>query len=889
MTRTKKLLAMILCAVLTLLSVPGFTVETAEPAIYYEGPVRTDDTYGLPQTKTGFFEFESNRKNYSHKFDFYYNDVFFSGSAYDYNHDLSKMSLRLAMAAFGVIKKNANGDIDYSGQYRNAYSLMRQMGFSDYAYNEYYMKKPKSDSIAVSAASKRVRYSDGNYTLIAVGVRGANYENEWGGNFRIGTEDLHEGFRNASRRVVSFLQEYIKGKNITGNVKLWITGFSRAAATTNVTAARLDEEPGILGGEVNLLPENIYAYCFETPAGVRFDGNDKLYGNIFSIVNYNDPVPKVVMEEWGYWRRGNTLFLPSKLWTSPDKYKRLSMAMRTKYDQYCSEEYRKDKYNLENFETQGVTLDSILDKAAKIIGSPSNYAQKYQELFVDIGENIIGEGKAADFIGGLNKAMSRRGGMLYVIGDTIWSLFRKSTRDLGEYRKLRASLTEAFWAAGIQQPVSGESLKLLTDLIYDIGLTDLIQIYSNADKLGAAHYPELCLAWLDAISGNDLYDGSTRRVYFNAKDGGARSLGLNSGSPGKTVDDLEVYDSNGKLVAAVYDGEIHEIPNGLLSYIDENGQAVVYIPVDGEYTTRVVSESDGRVSYSVQENNPGEVTEIVSYTADVDAGDIFTGIATVMTDGDGEYTFEDNGGGPVSLKALDEDDSFSIEAKIEGAGNVTGGGSLHTGEWAGLTASPLDGERFLGWYEGGRLVSAEPVLRFDVTGDRDLTAIFSDELCDVIFVSGDDVLGSQRFKKGSAPDFDAVNPSSGYVIDGFYLDPDMTVPVDDTTVFSGDADIYVKQTERTEPGIAYVNAVKDGDRLAVNFLTEMVPDGAPAYAAAYTGDGRMTAAVRATAISGSFTASLPAENAAIVRVFVWDDVKNLTPLCQAAEAEILEP
>ena len=105
MTRIKKLLALILCAALALSSVPGFTAETAGPAIYYTGPVRTDDTYSIPQSKTGFFEFESSRKNYLHRFDFYYNDEFFSGSAYKYNHNLSKMSLRLAMSAFGVTPK----------------------------------------------------------------------------------------------------------------------------------------------------------------------------------------------------------------------------------------------------------------------------------------------------------------------------------------------------------------------------------------------------------------------------------------------------------------------------------------------------------------------------------------------------------------------------------------------------------------------------------------------------------------------------------------------------------------------------------------------------------------------------------------------------------------
>ena len=77
MTRTKKLLALILCAALALSSVPGLTEETEGSTIYCIGPVMADRTYSLPQSKTGDFEFESNRKNYLHKFEFYYNDEFF--------------------------------------------------------------------------------------------------------------------------------------------------------------------------------------------------------------------------------------------------------------------------------------------------------------------------------------------------------------------------------------------------------------------------------------------------------------------------------------------------------------------------------------------------------------------------------------------------------------------------------------------------------------------------------------------------------------------------------------------------------------------------------------------------------------------------------------------
>ena len=93
---------------------------------------------------------------------------------------------------------------------------------------------------------------------------------------------------------------------------MWITGYSRAAATSNLTAAYFDENPNDLPGMVTLTPENIYAYCFETPAGVRNPDNESgLYDNIFSIVNQHDFVPMVAMRKWGFDRYGITKYLPS--------------------------------------------------------------------------------------------------------------------------------------------------------------------------------------------------------------------------------------------------------------------------------------------------------------------------------------------------------------------------------------------------------------------------------------------------------------------------------------------------------------------------------------------------------------------------------------------------
>ena len=68
------------------------------------------------------------------------------------------------------------------------------------------------------------------YTLIAVGVCGANYDNEWQSNMTPGTGEMHEGFRSAAELVIDRISGYIMTRGIRGRIKLWISGFSRAAA-----------------------------------------------------------------------------------------------------------------------------------------------------------------------------------------------------------------------------------------------------------------------------------------------------------------------------------------------------------------------------------------------------------------------------------------------------------------------------------------------------------------------------------------------------------------------------------------------------------------------------------------------------------------------------------
>ena len=92
-------------------------------------------------------------------------------------------------------------------------------------------------------------------------------------------------------------------------MKIWITGHSRGAAVTGMTAANLNYKYGV---------ENIFAYGFATPNGAPTSMANTVPNktsakvctdNIFNIVNKSDFVPYVVPESWGFTKYGRTIEL----------------------------------------------------------------------------------------------------------------------------------------------------------------------------------------------------------------------------------------------------------------------------------------------------------------------------------------------------------------------------------------------------------------------------------------------------------------------------------------------------------------------------------------------------------------------------------------------------
>ena len=61
--------------------------------------------------------------------------------------------------------------------------------------------------------------------------------------------------------MLDFLRAYLAEQGITGRIKLWMTGYSRSAATANLVGAALDGGAA-LGEDVRLSPHDLYCYCF---------------------------------------------------------------------------------------------------------------------------------------------------------------------------------------------------------------------------------------------------------------------------------------------------------------------------------------------------------------------------------------------------------------------------------------------------------------------------------------------------------------------------------------------------------------------------------------------------------------------------------------------------
>ena len=262
---------------------------------------------------------------------FFYSDDYFRHRATAYNEHLATLSVHMTKYSQNPGNPNSVDDHNwYMDQSDRVNTFLYSIGFREFQANEDYRSRTAFDTIGLACASRVIKEGDNQFTVIACVVRSGGYFFEWENNVFLGTGEnsdyMHEGWYNAALKQIAFIDDYIKMEKITGQIKLWMSGFSRGGAVTNLTAGLLDNKLTMDDREtrnhiyegVSLKREDILAYTFEAPQGANFNSKtvanpkDELYNNIFNIVNPNDPVTKVAMNDFGFTRFGIDKFITTK-------------------------------------------------------------------------------------------------------------------------------------------------------------------------------------------------------------------------------------------------------------------------------------------------------------------------------------------------------------------------------------------------------------------------------------------------------------------------------------------------------------------------------------------------------------------------------------------------
>ena len=720
-------------------------------------------------TKTGLFKYPGVGRD--HSATYYYDDRYFIPSAYLYNPQLATMSLCFQLSAWG---SEDWGNL-YTYKMVNARDLLKELEFEGFVsnYTDFsghgVVGKPTRDSIGAVAAHKNV-YVEGtdytygrDYTLIALAIRGGGYESEWASNLTMGEFGQHQGFREARDQIIAFLQDYISNNEITGDIKLWLTGYSRAGAVANLVAGAINEGRVPLPG-CSLAPADLYAYTFATPAGAleqRY--NDSIFDNIFNIISPNDPVTKVAPEAWSFTRYGDDRIIPTRE-NQADEYDANLDNMKTKFyalegvASYVIDDFSMKRIQIEpsinwgllplkpsvsieddikNIQSQNIFLNNYITTLSRdFLISRSNYVAEYQYAIRDMCGLFFGSSKVQTeklFEVAIAKFSSNWGGIL-------WELLRPFGGLDAAYGKVAEYLRESLDEAGITSYTENEfdnAVTSLVDLLIRVALNDpnlTTTMVLNIKGIGQAHRPEIYLAWLQSMDPN--YTPGAAVVFTS---GQYRVVRINCPV------DVNVYNRDNVLVASII-ADVPQKVSSIVAAVNEDGEKLVFLPASDDYTVELIATGDGMMTYSINEYHPsaGGMNRLVNYyDIPIENGQMFTSDIPSYSAADLENTSTEASSTLYTLSTMVDiiiapSDELSgeeataayfyidVRADDPTKGIVFGPGSRQLGHFAMVTAAPYEDVEFLGWYENGiDLVSTDLEYSFRVMHDVDLVARFA--------------------------------------------------------------------------------------------------------------------------------------------------------------------
>ena len=717
----------------------------------------------------------------------FYRDTYFDTPANDsaYPASLTTMSLALAISSFGYTGN------DYRDQSKYTRDLLKAIGVKEdhIGYSDDLSGRPGGDTIGAVAGWKPL--GDGEETLIILGVRGGGYESEWSGNFKVGTDSrYHEGFRDGRDGVLAFLREFIAAQKITGPVKIWIAGYSRAAAVSNLVGAAIDEGAR-LGDGIRFTPqEDVYVFCFETPQGVIMPAAvteeiNRRYANIISVYNANDAVPRVAPSAWNFGAYGRPFLLPT-LETHGEAYAGLKRAMlayyndmdyvrklRAKQEEDLSEGKRDrvNPYMIDDFRMMSVNLGVVLELAYNFtqllnlpVGDadvPVNFTvpdknHPYtQSTYLDNLVSLLirdGFGSRETYVSGYQESVRTLADLYLGMNGKEKAAFR----EIFDRKKLllipvafnglllparvalAAKLIEGWLKeAGVNEADAAKMLEILRDLLpvvlkfIVLHPNYTVTLMSNGESLANGHFPELCFAWLTTMDPN--YGPDTHSALT---DGGYRIVRINCEV------DVEVVDAEGNVIARIIDDVPERTDEPACAFgVDENGQKIVFLPLTGEYEVLVTAAETGDVSVGVSEysRQAGGYIRTVNYSdLPLERDRSLRAFLPQMSAEEEPVlcSLTDDAEKEIPpTQAFGEGDpqtvTVTVEVSHERLGRASGGGDFAVGSYVLVSAEPDRESEFLGWYREGRLISKETALRLRADESMTLTARFrgSEAIC----------------------------------------------------------------------------------------------------------------------------------------------------------------
>lgn len=293
-------------ATLALGATVGFGISVAQANVFAQETTTEEKQLKIDADKNvagydvykGYYEDNNNRP-----YDIYYTDGYFTQNPAEYQPHMATLAAELAHAS-NTHKEND----DYTNGALKIKEALGTIGFENIIETDTYKIKPTKDTIACVFGQKPLaNKGDMKYKyVIDITVRSASYEAEWANNVKLGLTGEAEGFGGAANKIVeTYLPEYLnKYPELdtylnNGQVAFFINGYSRGAATANLTAKKLIDEYQDEGN-------GIYAYCIEAPQGGVGEAEleNKDYTGIHNIINPNDLVCYVGPTLMGFKRYG---------------------------------------------------------------------------------------------------------------------------------------------------------------------------------------------------------------------------------------------------------------------------------------------------------------------------------------------------------------------------------------------------------------------------------------------------------------------------------------------------------------------------------------------------------------------------------------------------------